>query len=180
MKSWIKKAAAATALSFLLAGCGPSQDQDTVAPSLLVPSAPVTSAEPSQPVTSVSEPDNSQAVIGTVVRFTAGEALVEAVIEDTPTTRSFLEMLPMTLEFSDYGGREKISYPPDSFDYDGADGMTPQTGDLFSYMPWGNLGFFYDGDGMSHSDSLVRLGTTDDIDQILLLDGQEVTIEIAG
>lgn len=112
--------------------------------------------------------------------FTAGATVVEVTIsEDTPTTRDFLSMLPMTLEFEDYGGREKIAYPPRQFDYDGAMGITPRAGDLFSFMPWGNLGFFYEAEGLGHSDDLVRLGTTDDLDQVMLLDGQQVTIERA-
>lgn len=140
-------------------------------PSIGSPSAAKTPA----PATSPSEQ-----VAGTIVHFTTGTTVVEATIsEDTPTTRDFLSMLPMTLEFEDYGGREKITYPARPFDYDGAPGITPQAGDLFSYMPWGNLGFFYDADGLGHDDDLVRLGTTDDLDQVQLLDGQVVTIQRA-
>jgi hypothetical protein len=119
-------------------------------------------------------------VVGTVVRFSAGSTAVRVTIEeDTSTTRDFLSMLPMTLPFEDYDGREKVTTPPRPFDYDGATGMTPENGDLFSYVPWGNLGFFYHADGLGHSDDLVRLGTTDDLDQIMNLDGQDVTIEVA-
>ena len=113
------------------------------------------------------------------VRFTAGSVVAEAVIDaDTPTTRSFLAMLPMTLSFSDFGDQEKVASPPDGFDYSGAEGMKPEVGDLFSYRPWGNLGFFYNVDGSTYSDALVRIGTTDDLDQIELLDGQDVNIAI--
>jgi hypothetical protein len=61
--------------------------------------------------------------MGSVVHFTADDTVVEVVIvevggvdvlgvdEDNPTTRSFLAMLPMTLKFSDYGGREKVATP---------------------------------------------------------------------
>ncbi|MCX4473046.1 hypothetical protein OOK41_22490 [Micromonospora sp. NBC_01655] len=54
--------------------------------------------------------------------------------------------------------------------------MTLENADPFSYMPWGNLGFFYRADGLGHSDDLVRTGTTDD----LHLDGQNVRIGAAG
>jgi hypothetical protein len=53
-------------------------------------------------------------------------------------------------------------------------------GDLFSYMPWGNLGFFYNADGNTFSNDLTRIGETSDIDQIQLLDGEEVTIAVVG
>ena len=115
----------------------------------------------------------------TVVTFTAGSVVVEAVIEDTPTGRSFVAMLPMTLTFSDFGGAEKVASPQAAFDYSGASGMTPAAGDLFSYRPWGNLGFFYDAGSATYSESLVRIGTTDDLDEIERLDGQRVTIAVA-
>jgi hypothetical protein len=51
-------------------------------------------------------------VEGAAVHFVAGSDLVEAVIDkDTPTARSFVAMLPMTLRFSDYGGKEKVAAP---------------------------------------------------------------------
>lgn len=89
-------------------------------------------------------------------------------------------MLPMTLEFEDYAGMEKISYPPRGFDTAGNQGMTPAVGDLFSYIPWSNLGFFYDTGTLGHDDNLLRLGTTDDLDAVMELDGQQVTIDVAS
>ena len=46
-------------------------------------------------------------------------------------------------------------------------------------MPSGNLGFFYNTDGNTFSTSLTKIGETEDIDRIELLDGQLVTIDIA-
>ena len=75
--------------------------------------------------TPAAEPAERQ-VAGTVVTFTAGSVVVKAVIEeDTPTTRSFLAMLPMTLSFSDFGGREKVASPPVSYTH-----LTLPTSDL--------------------------------------------------
>jgi hypothetical protein len=87
-------------------------------------------------------------------------------------------MLPMTLEFSDFGGREKVASPTGKFDYTGAPPMAAQTGDLFSYRPWGNVGFFYDAADSSPSGDLARIGHTTDIDQIKQLDGKRVTIAV--
>lgn len=117
-------------------------------------------------------------VAGTVVRFTTGSTVVTvAITEDTATARDFVSMLPMTLAFEDFHGQEKVATPPRPFDYTGAPGMTPQVGDLFSYKPWGNLGFFYNVDGLGHSDDLVRLGTTTDLDAVMDLEGRRVTID---
>lgn len=82
-----------------------------------------------------------ESVAGTVVHFTVGDVVVKAVIhEDNPTTRSFVAILPMTLEFSDYGGKEKVATPTKAFDYTDTEGLNAQEGDLFSYMPLGNIG----------------------------------------
>lgn len=35
-----------------------------------------------------------------------------AVLEENSTTRDFLNMLPLTMNFKDFAGSEKISYPP--------------------------------------------------------------------
>lgn len=119
--------------------------------------------------------------MGTVVHFTADDTIVEVVIdEDNPTTRSFLAMLPMTLKFSDYGGKEKDATPTGKWDFTDAEGLNPKVGDLFSYKPWDNLGFFYSTEGNTFSIDLSKIGETEDIDQIELLDGQQVTIAIAG
>jgi hypothetical protein len=121
--------------------------------------------------------DRGESVAGTAVHFTAGDVVVKAVIEeDNPTTRSFVAMLPMTLRFSDYGGKEKVATPTGKWDFTDAEGLNPKVGDLFSYKPWGNLGFFYSTEGNTFSTDLAKIGETEEIGQIELLDGQQVTI----
>jgi hypothetical protein len=118
--------------------------------------------------------------VGTVVSFTADGVRVDAVInEDSPTTRSFLAMLPMTLKFSDFGGKEKVASPTGKWDFTGAKGLNPEVGDLFSYMPWGNICFFYNANGNTFSNDLTKIGETKDIDQIERLDRKQVTIAVA-
>lgn len=75
-----------------------------------------------------------------------GEAQVRTIIEleDNPATRDFYAQLPLTLEFSDYVGKEKISNAlPKPLNTSGLNGYDPQIGDLFYFTPWGNLGIFY-------------------------------------
>jgi hypothetical protein len=181
-------AGAAIALALPLGGCSTAPSDESPTPTQARSTSPNQSAETTaapSPATSSSgaseSPSADQGVVGTVVRFTADDAVVEVVIdEDNPTTRSFLAMLPMTLEFSDYGGKEKVATPTGEWDFTDAEGLDPQPGDLFSYMPWGNLGFFYNTDGNTFDNSLTRIGSTDDLDQIELLDDQQVAIAVAN
>lgn len=169
--------AAILALAVRLSACSGTPD-DAPEPDVATPSqtAPTTTPASDQG----QDQEGVDTVAGTIVRFTAGSTVVEATIdEDTAATRDFLSMLPMTLEFEDYAGMEKISYLPRGFDTTGNEGMTPEVGDLFSYIPWSNLGFFYDTGSLGHSDQLVRLGATDDLDAVMQLEGQQVTIAVA-
>lgn len=174
-------AAAVCALALTLTACTALADD---APTTTEPSTattlPTPSATPATPAPTVSAEAGEPDVMSTTVDFTAGDVTVEVTIDDnTPTTRSFLAMLPMTLEFSDHGGKEKVATPTGEWDFTDAAGVDPEPGDLFSYMPWGNLGFFYNTDGNTFDDSLTKIGETDDLDQIPLLDGQQVTIAVA-
>lgn len=67
-----------------------------------------------------------------------------AVMEDNPTTKDYLNMLPLTMSFKDFSGAEKISYPPNKLSTEKApEGYTPKKGDVACYSPWGNLAVFY-------------------------------------
>ncbi|GAA3778281.1 hypothetical protein GCM10022225_77750 [Plantactinospora mayteni] len=67
-------------------------------------------------------------------------------------------MLPLTLEFEDFAGKEKISHLPRKLATDGSTGSAPANGDLIYYVPWGNLGFFYNSDE-TYSDQVIMIGT---------------------
>lgn len=164
------------ALALTLSGCTDDSKRDAVRPSS------ETSPLSTSPGAETTNETNNQedAVTGTVVHFTTGSTVVKVTIhEDTATTRDFLSMLPMTLTFEDFNGMEKIAYPRRGFDTTDNRGMTPEVGDLFSYIPWRNLGFFYDTGSLGFSEQLVRIGSTDDLDAIRRLDGREVSIAVA-
>ena len=40
-------------------------------------------------------------------------------------------------------------------------GHDPEDGDLIYYVPWGNLGFYYNAEGIGYSDATIHLGTYD-------------------
>ncbi len=79
-----------------------------------------------------------------------------AIVRDHPATRDLVARLPLTLNFQDYVGKEKISYLESNL---AGDGSSPvRTGDFAYYAPWGNLALFYRGNGNAGG-GLVVLGT---------------------
>ena len=88
-------------------------------------------------------------------------------------------MLPLTLRFEEFNGREKISYLPRPLDDQRAPGSDPEDGDLIYYTPWGNLGFYYDAAGIGYSDQVIHLGTYNaTLDRLSSLEGNDVTVRI--
>ena len=146
---------------------------DSPASPTIAPSAP--------PAASSETPDGDvEQVVGTVVRFSAGSTSVEVAIgEDNPAVRDFLSMLPLTLTLEEFNGREKIAYLPRKLAHAGSPGSDPENGDLIYYVPWGNLGFYYNTAGINYSDQTIHLGTYDaSLDQLGQLEGQDVIVEV--
>jgi hypothetical protein len=136
-------------------------------------------SEVASPNTSAAATDPA-GIEGTVVRFTGGGTSVDVTVgADTPTTRDFLSLLPLTMTLEDLNGREKIGYPPRELDVAGTPGSDPEDGDLIYYVPWGNIGFYYNADGIDYSDQTPHLGTyqagREQLDQLA---SGEVTIEV--
>ncbi|MFF4615785.1 cyclophilin-like fold protein [Nonomuraea jabiensis] len=121
-------------------------------------------------------------IVGTMVRFSSKATSVDVTIDqDTPAARDFLSMLPLTLTFEEFAGREKISYLPRKLDHGGSPGSHPEDGDLIYFIPWGNLGFYYNTAGIGHSDQTVHIGTYDaPLEQLKRLEGGDVTVEVVG
>ena len=89
-----------------------------------------------------------------------GDTRLTAKLDDTPTARDFLSLLPLELSLSDYHGIEKVADLPRSLDTSEApDTYKPEPGDITTYAPWGNLAIFYK--PFSASRGLVRLGEFD-------------------
>jgi hypothetical protein len=118
------------------------------------------------------------AIVGSVVRFSSTRTSVDVTIgEDNPAVRDFLSMLPLTLTVEELAGREKISYLPRKLRHRGSPGSDPKNGDLIYFVPWGNLGFYYNAEGIGYSDATIHLGTyRAPLDQLERLEGR-VTVE---
>ena len=86
-------------------------------------------------------------------RFTAS-------LDDNPSVRDLLSMLPLELTIEDYSTNEKIARLPRKLSEEGSGPFGSEArGDLCYYAPWGNLAFFY-GD-YRYSPGLIRLGRLD-------------------
>ena len=118
-------------------------------------------------------------VVGTIVRFTSQSTSVDVTVgADSPAVRDFLSMLPLTVAIKEYAGREKIGTLPRALTVDGSPGSDPEDGDLIYFIPWGNLGFYYNAEGIGYSDQTLHIGTFDaSPEQLEELEGT-VTIEV--
>jgi len=102
-------------------------------------------------------------------------------IANNPTSRDFVSLLPLSLEFEDFASMEKLSYLPRELTTEGAAGITPRNGDLIYFVPWGNLGFYYDVDRRdpSFDDRVILIGTIETGEDMLgNLEGGPVQVEI--
>jgi len=94
------------------------------------------------------------------IRLTINGKSTTATLIDSPTTRDFIALLPMTLKLDDYASTEKIAYLPKKLSTQGAPaGIDPDVGDITYYAPWGNLAIFYRDFG--YSSGLIKLGRFD-------------------
>ena len=97
------------------------------------------------------------AAVERTIKMTVDGKDVAIVLYDTPAAKALYEALPLTLNFSDFNGTEKIAYPPNALPTKGeTDGTDPEVGDLCYYEPWGNLCIFYQ--DFRYSKSLIKLG----------------------
>jgi hypothetical protein len=157
-------------------GCGSEGGND--ASSADQPAASDTQPTSPPPATTSADSGTRQ-IVGTTVRFSSNTTSVNVTIgEDNPAVRDFLSMLPLTLTVEEFAGREKISYLPRELSHGGSPGSDPESGDLIYFIPWGNLGFYYNAEGIGYSDDTIHLGTYDaPLDQLERLEG-EVNVEV--
>ncbi|MEE4409208.1 MULTISPECIES: cyclophilin-like fold protein [unclassified Serratia (in: enterobacteria)] len=78
------------------------------------------------------------------IRIAIGSTYLTATLEDNPTARSFVKLLPLTLTLKDYGDAEKISGAlPRRLSQDAApESAAGAAGDIAYYAPWGNIAFY--------------------------------------
>lgn len=131
--------------------------------------APVAESAPtSSPEARVTESPTSELSTGrdmgqARVRFTVGDAEIVVRTADNPTSRDFVSMLPVTLSFRDFNAMEKIGDLPRRMATEGSTGGPPANGDLIYFVPWGNLGFFYNADrrDAAFDNQVIPIGTVE-------------------
>ena len=95
------------------------------------------------------------------IRLTVDDRSITATLIDSPTSRDFISMLPITFTLEDYADTEKIVYLPRKLSEEGAPaGVDPSVGDITYYAPWGNLALFYRDFG--YAKGLIKLGSIDE------------------
>jgi hypothetical protein len=124
-------------------------------------SAPTSSPEARVTVSPTRELSINQDLGQTRVRFTVGDAEIIVRTADNPTSRDFVSMLPLTLDFRDFNAMEKVGDLPRRLTTEGSTGSAPANGDLIYFVPWGNLGFFYNADrrDVTFDDRVIPIGT---------------------
>jgi hypothetical protein len=97
---------------------------------------------------------------GTPIRIRIGEAVLDGRLWDNPTAQDLIAQLPLTLEFRDFNGVEKIARLPRELTMDGVpEGDDPEPQDIGYYAPSGDLVFYYEDVG--YWVGIVRLGVFD-------------------
>ena len=102
---------------------------------------------------------------------------VKVELEDNTASREFVAQLPLSLEFSDYVGKEKIAHLPKPLSVKNTAGYDPQIGDLFYFAPWGNIGIFYA--KQPPYNGLVYLGKVLDSKSLEILKSQKKNFKVA-
>ncbi|KAB2890813.1 MAG: hypothetical protein F9K32_07160 [Desulfobulbaceae bacterium] len=64
-------------------------------------------------------------------------------LNNSSAARALYRQLPMSIEVEDYGGKEKIFYPPEKLDTSGTPSAKANAGTLAYYAPWGDVVMFY-------------------------------------
>lgn len=127
---------------------------------------PVAGSRPSAVTVPTQTPNSGRQAASTPTgaatraRFTVGDTEIMVRIADNPTSRDFVSMLPLTLDFRDFNATEKISFLSRRLTTQGSPGSAPANRDLIYYVPWGNLGFFYNAPG-GYSDQVIMIGTVE-------------------
>src|SRR4051794_29807281 len=144
-------------------------------------SAPTTSPHASLTVSEkpalIARPDTGQGR----VRFAVGDTEIVVRITDNPTSRDFVAMLPLTLNFRDFNAMEKVGDLPLRLNTQGSTGGPPANGDLICFVPWGNLGFFYNAArrDVSFDDQVIPIGTIESgYDRLGDLESGPVRVEV--
>lgn len=180
-------------LLLVLSACGTSRNQSgstleagggTQAPVSGAPSdasvqATTATANPSNPTGTSELPDENNES-GSEIAMYFGEVKVTAVLDDSETSRAFLDLLPMTLEMRRYADREYYA-AIHALPVNGESIPDFENGDVTYYTAGKSLAIFFGNADRSNQGDLIRMGKiTSDLSLFETIDDSvTVTIELA-
>ncbi|MDD0857828.1 cyclophilin-like fold protein [Arthrobacter alpinus] len=87
-------------------------------------------------------------------------------------------MLPLTIPVEEFAGKEKLGALPGSWRRR-VPRLRPRRRRSHLLHPVGNLGFYYNADGIGYSDQTIHLGTYNaTVAQLAQLEGGAISVEI--
>ncbi|WP_198947047.1 cyclophilin-like fold protein [Marispirochaeta aestuarii] len=79
-----------------------------------------------------------------IIELTANGKTTVFELNNSRASRELYDQLPLSVKVEDFGGNEKIFYPPDKLDTAGTPLASNNTvGSLAYYAPWGDVVMFY-------------------------------------
>lgn len=132
----------AVSMVLLLAACTNTVNEVTASPSV-PPAAPTVARTAVPTAANTAQQSEPQADMQIRVRTEQNNEIVFQ-LNDTPAARSLYDQLPLTLPVEDFGGSEKIFYPPQKLDVSDTPMAKGSAGTLAYYEPWGDVAIYYD------------------------------------
>ncbi len=96
-------------------------------------------------------------VMAATIHMTIDQQSYPVTLEENDAAKDFVNRLPMTVVFEDFGRYERIAYLKTPLNLGQAPtSMTPESGDITYYIPWNNIAVFTN--PFRASENLVPLG----------------------
>lgn len=169
--------AAAAATLLVVTACSTQNSTPASPSSARASSAAASPPQQQTPVPTPTSPSKRSTPMG--IQVTLDGRPVKAALNNSPAARDFAELLPLTLDLTDFHSTERVADLPRKLTTDGAPEPTAaNVGDIAYYAPWGNLALFYQ-DGPAPSADLLILGHLD-INADQLGRATRITIESAS
>lgn len=141
-------------LLLTLAACGTntdhSQPNDSIYSDIFESAPQVENASGSQ---ESEVPEND----GTTITMTFGDTVVTAVLDDSKTSKAFLERLPLTIDMNRYSDREYYAAIP-QLPENGEEIPDYENGDVTYYTSGKSLAIFFGNAENSNQGDLIRMG----------------------
>lgn len=96
------------------------------------------------------------------INIKVADKVVTATLIDSPTTKDFISLLPLTLAMNDLFGREKFAHLPKAISLEGERTRTYEVGDISYWSPGPDLAIFYHHDSQQiPTPGLITIGKID-------------------